>query len=70
MIAMGAMFLWALIIGIITVVPFWLIFSKAGFPGVLSLLILVPIANVVVLFYLAFAEWPALRERRQPSGLQ
>ena len=45
-------------------VPFWMIFSKAGFPAYLALLMLVPGVNLVMLFYLAFAEWPALRERR------
>ena len=45
----------------IFVVPFWQIFSKAGFPGALSLLMLVPVLNVLTLFYLAFAEWPSLR---------
>lgn len=47
----------------IFVVPFWQIFSKAGFPGALSLLMLVPVLNVLTLFYLAFAAWPSLRNR-------
>ena len=38
---------------------------KAGFPGALSLLLLVPVANIIFPFYLAFAEWPALRDRGQ-----
>ena len=50
--------LWVLL----TVVPFWKICSKAGFPGALSLLMLVPVANVILPFYIAFAEWPALRQ--------
>ena len=47
---------------LVTVLPFWKICSKAGFPGALSLLMLVPIANIILLFYIAFAEWPALRQ--------
>jgi len=45
------------------VVPFWKIFSKAGYPGVLSLAI-----------FLGFSEWPvlkelnALRQRTIPPG--
>jgi len=50
------------ILGVLfTVIPFWRICTKAGFPGALSLLMLVPIANIVLPFYLAFADWPALR---------
>jgi len=45
----------------ITLIPYWKIFGKAGFSGALSLLMFVPVANLIVLYYLAFAEWPALR---------
>ena len=60
------------IVGILlTVLPFWKICTKAGFPGPLALLMLVPIANVILPFYLAFADWPALRQARghQPGTL-
>ena len=50
---------------VFTVLPFWLIFEKAGFPGALALLMLLPVVNVVMLFFLAFADWPALRH---PGG--
>lgn len=49
------------IVILLNVLPFWKICTKAGFSGALSLLILVPVANIVFLFYIAFAEWPALR---------
>jgi hypothetical protein len=42
--------------------PYWRIFRKAGFPSAFSLLMLVPIANIVMLFYLAYADWPALKD--------
>jgi hypothetical protein len=45
--------------GVLTVVPLWQICKKAGFPPALALLGLVPIANIVLMFVLAFAEWPA-----------
>ena len=48
----------------VTVLPFWMIFKKAGFSPWLALTQLLPIVNLVALFYLAFAEWPILRERR------
>ncbi len=49
------------------VLPFWKIYAKAGFPAALSLLQLIPLVNVVALFYLAFAEWPALRKHAEPK---
>ena len=48
-----------------TVLPFWRICSKAGFRGALSLLMLIPIANIILTFYLAFAEWPALKPKEE-----
>jgi hypothetical protein len=41
------------------------IFSKAGYCWALGLLMLVPIANIIMAFYLAFADWPVLKELRQ-----
>ena len=48
------------ILFVIPVLAFWKICSKAGFPAPLGLLMLVPVANVVLPLYLAFADWPAL----------
>ncbi len=48
---------------ILCLVPYWFIFKKAGFQPVLSLLMLIPLVNVAMLFYLAFAEWPALKQQ-------
>ena len=48
--------------GFVVVLPFWMIFSKAGFSGWMSLTQIIPIVNVVALFYLAFAEWPIHRD--------
>ena len=59
------MTLLALIIAVIQIVAFCKIFSKAGYSWALGLLMLVPIANVIMIFfYLAFAEWPIQRELR------
>jgi hypothetical protein len=46
---------------VVAIWPFWKIFARAGFPGWLGLGIVVPLLNVFLLFYLAFADWPALR---------
>jgi hypothetical protein len=54
-----------LVMASVIVVPFWRIFSKAGFPGALSLLMFIPLVNLVMIFVLAFSEWPALREKRE-----
>ena len=48
-----------LVIAILLVVPVWRICQRAGYPGWLGLLILVPLANLVLLYFLAFARWPA-----------
>jgi hypothetical protein len=42
---------------IIVVIPFWKIFTKAGKSGWLSILMLVPLINLVILYYLAFSKW-------------
>ena len=50
------------VMGAVVVVPFWRVFSKAGFSGALSLLMLVPLVNLIMIFVLAFAPWPALKQ--------
>jgi hypothetical protein len=63
-----AFLLWFIIMGVIIIFPFWKIFEKAGFSGALSILMIIPIVNIVMIFYLAFSEWPALRGPRQPAA--
>ncbi len=58
------------IVFIVPAIAFWKICSKAGFPGPLGLLILVPVANIVLPLYLAFADWPALSNSAPPSSEQ
>ena len=55
----------ALISVMVTVLPMWLICSKAGFPGWISIAMLIPFLAVILLFFLAFADWPALRGGRR-----
>jgi hypothetical protein len=40
------------------------IFSKAGFSWALGLLMLVPIADIIMAFVLAFSEWPVQQQLR------
>ncbi|MFH1313071.1 MAG: hypothetical protein ABIJ00_07550 [Candidatus Eisenbacteria bacterium] len=56
-------FLYVLFLGLF-IIPFWKIFSKAGFSPLLAILMIIPIVNLIMVFYLAFAEWPALKGRQ------
>ena len=55
----------SLFAAILLTIAFCKICSKAGFSGALGLLMLVPIANIILPLYLAFAEWPALKDTAQ-----
>ncbi len=58
---------WAILLIMVTVfpllyiVPTWKILSKAGYSGAWSLLIVVPLLNLIMLWVFAFSAWP--RER-------
>ena len=54
----------ALVLGLIPIILFWIIFRKAGLPEPLSLLVLVPgVGPLIPPLILAIAEWPALQEQ-------
>jgi hypothetical protein len=50
------------LIALFWIVPFWMIFKKAGYHPAVSLLIFVPLVNVILIYFLAFAPWPVHRE--------
>ena len=52
---------------VIVILPYWKIYSKAGFSGWLSITMIIPLLNVVMLFYLAFADWPVLKNHRNKN---
>ncbi len=53
------------LIGIVlTALIYCMIFFKAGYSWALGLLMLVPIANIIMPFVLAFGDWPIRRELR------
>jgi hypothetical protein len=54
----------AFIVVVITALIFCKIFSKAGYCWALGLLMLVPIANIIMPFILAFGDWPIQKELR------
>ena len=58
----GFTFFGFLILAIIVVLPFWRIFKRAGYPGPIGLLAIIPFAGIVLLYVLAFAPWPNLKK--------
>lgn len=56
--------IWALVMVIVLVLPFWRICTKAGYPGLLSVLVVIPLVNIGFIYFLAFSRWPALRHDR------
>jgi hypothetical protein len=47
----------ALVFTILVIIPYWFIFKKAGFSPFFALLMFVPLVNLIMLYYLAFARW-------------
>lgn len=56
-----------ILLTILVIIPVWRICSKAGYPGWISLAVLIPIGNLLLLYFLAFATWP-LERRREPGA--
>lgn len=52
----GMHWFWWPLIAALVVIPMWRICERLGFPGVLSLLVLVPLLNLGLLYFLAFSE--------------
>jgi hypothetical protein len=53
---MGGGLLWWLIVSILTVVPFWRILPRYGFPNVLALVALIPFGAIGLLWLIAFRD--------------
>ncbi len=49
-----------LIILALAVIPYWKIWQRTGHSGAWSLLMIVPLANLISLWVLAFKKWPAI----------
>ena len=41
----------------VTLIPYWVIFKKAGFSPWLSLLMIIPFVSLIVLYVVAFSQW-------------
>lgn len=51
--------LWMLVVAIALVIPVWRICQRTGYPGWMGVLILIPVVNLMLLYFIAFAAWPA-----------
>ena len=47
-----------IVYGAIVVVPFWQLWKRTGHNAAISLLMLVPLVNLIMLYVLAFKSWP------------
>lgn len=54
--------IWVLAMALILIWPAARICRKAGFSPLLGVLAVVPIANIVLLWFVALADWPARSE--------
>ncbi len=61
-IASPSIIVMCLIVGIGAVVAFWRICAKAGFPGWYGVGVVIPMVNILLVLFLAFAEWPLERK--------
>lgn len=61
-----------LVLSVVFIFSVWRIATKMGYPGPLGLLTLFPGLNLILAYFLAFNDWPVLRElsalRQQPRG--
>ncbi len=52
----------------IVIIPFWQIFKKSGMGGPLSLLMILPLVNVIMLYVLAFSRWKVVPVAEYAAG--
>jgi hypothetical protein len=65
MIVIVAILVASLIPAVLMIIPFWRIYARTGQAGALSLLMLIPVVNIIMLYVLAFADWPLEREANE-----
>jgi hypothetical protein len=63
----AAEFLGFLIFAAVWVGSFWKIYQKAGFPGWMAFLFLIPVVNLGAAVHLALAEWPGQNNAPAPE---
>ena len=57
-----------LIGAIIAIIPFWRICTRVGYSPWLSLLVAIPLVNIVFIYFLAFSAWPSQKGAVPPGG--
>jgi len=63
--AMMAIFpIFILVFVVVMLLPFWMIWKKAGFSPWLSLLMVVPLVGFIMLYVLAFIDWKVVPVNR------
>jgi hypothetical protein len=53
------------IFSVVKVIPCWRILTRAGFTPRLSILIILPLLDLILLYCVGFAEWPTLKGKEQ-----
>lgn len=51
--------LWMLVVAMVVVIPVWRICQRTGYPGWMGMLMLISVVNLLLLYFIAFADWPA-----------
>ncbi len=57
-----------IVIAVVAILPWFFIYKKAGYHPAMGCLMFLPLVNVVMLFVLAFSEWPIERKLRDQSS--
>ena len=57
-----------LLTAIILIIPYWRICQRIGWSPWLSLLMALPLVNVIFLYILAFADWPLQKRTAAPGS--
>lgn len=63
-------FLLALAVLLFSIYCMWRVAEKCGYPGVYSLLMLIPLVNIVVQLIWVFSEWPVETELKHLRASQ
>lgn len=50
---------------VVLAVAFYQLYKKAGYNGMLGLLMLIPGVNLAMMLFLAFVDWPVLKQLRE-----
>ncbi len=54
-----------IVIAILIVIPYRMVWRKAGFNPNLGFLMLIPLINIFMLWFLALVRWPSLKKIKQ-----